>query len=90
MVADCQRSSVRTFQVFSEGGKEAEEGNRAGRESQDAAPAVAIPFGSREIVRRGAVAHPLLLSCFMVLSPVVALAAGAGGELASLPALFRA
>ena len=55
--------------MFSEGGKEPEEGDRAGRESQDAAPEVAVPFGRREIVSPRAFAHPLLLSCFLVLSP---------------------
>ena len=34
----------------------------AGRKSQDAAPEGAVPGGSREIGRRAAFAHPLLLS----------------------------
>ena len=48
--------------MFSEGDQEAEEGDRAGRESQDAAPEVAVPFGRRAIVRRDAFAPPLLFS----------------------------
>jgi len=53
--------------MFSEGGKEAEEGDRARWESQDAAPEVAVPFDSREIVSPGAFTHTLLQVLFISL-----------------------
>ena len=53
--------------MFSEAGEEAEKGDRAGRESQDAAPEVAVPFGSREIVSPRAFTHTLLQVLFISL-----------------------